>query len=701
MRKLLICFVTVFLFNPFFSWAGFLEDIEDQSPGIWEISINDNYVPKKGGVKICKLENRIIIGFWLSQKNFDFYNQTFSSGERKPMGFEIDIIDYSGVFDNGRYSIIDDNLPSGVIYYDNHIDDDKNVHTLAINNPTKLEIEKWYYATILFDDHREIYSAKFEIQIQLVGNLDDFRENQGHLYEKYDLLIRTFLTPWLMTNSDDGSVFFNIRKPRSSIFYGELFFREYDRIFWRIGESPESDFEPYYCDFGSDPFDNPDDGDTGGSTEPSDGGTGAGGDGDTGTVNPPPTNPDSDPDLHISRFHIREVGDDEYRHRIEKTLEWGRSCKIEGELKVRNESSRKARDVDSDYRIDGDRNRFDKNDTKVDEDSPFDIDPGEKVTKRMNAVTIRVSDDGKSVKVSGDNSESFPIENGFAKIYFFADVEEDGGDHDISSENDPDEYGVVEITAIIPNYLPRGYVDTVDCSKICGWTKDQNTSKSLEIHVYQMDNLRNNKSFLAAFTANSYRSDLGGNWGFIWYPPSSIKDGRTRILQFYAINVPRGSNPLLTNGEFQFTCYAGVAGKKPVYRLYSTVIKDHFYTISESEKNTVSSYVGWRGEGARWLAFSAQKPETLPMYRLYNGTDHFYTRSLGERDSAVRAGWRYEGIAFYFYASQKDGTIPLYRLYHSANTDHFYTTDKSEKDSAVKIHGYRYEGIEGYVYPLN
>lgn len=114
-------------------------------------------------------------------------------------------------------------------------------------------------------------------------------------------------------------------------------------------------------------------------------------------------------------------------------------------MEVENRSSQEAKDVDSDYRIE-DKRDFDENDTKIDEDNPFDIDPGEREEKSMSPVAITVSPDGQSVAVSrGSMKKSFPAINGFAKIYFFVDVEEDGGDHDISSESDKDEYGKVEL----------------------------------------------------------------------------------------------------------------------------------------------------------------------------------------------------------------------------------------------------------------
>lgn len=179
------------------------------------------------------------------------------------------------------------------------------------------------------------------------------------------------------------------------------------------------------------------------------------GDGDEDDNNPPdpndpePTTPDYDPDLHIESFQIREDGDDDYEHKVEKTLGPGESFYVEGKLKVENRSSQWAMDVDSDYRIEDNRD-FDDDDNKIDQDGAFDISPYDTVTKKMSARKIKVSDDGTEVKVYGNESRSFPVVNGVAKIYFFADVEEDGGDSDISSESDKDEYGKVLVTVIIP-----------------------------------------------------------------------------------------------------------------------------------------------------------------------------------------------------------------------------------------------------------
>ena len=159
---------------------------------------------------------------------------------------------------------------------------------------------------------------------------------------------------------------------------------------------------------------------------------------------PEPTDPDSDPNLHINSFDLREIGGSWVKE-IFKTLYWGQSFQVEGRMEVENRSSQEAEDIDSDYRVENKRD-FDKDDAKIDEDSPFDIDPGDREEKGMSPVTITVSSDGQTVTLScGSRTKSFPVINGFIKIYFFVDVEEDGGDHDISSESDKDEYGKVEL----------------------------------------------------------------------------------------------------------------------------------------------------------------------------------------------------------------------------------------------------------------
>ncbi|MEA2007482.1 MAG: hypothetical protein U9O20_05010 [Patescibacteria group bacterium] len=65
-----------------------LRAIEEQSPAVWGLNPDDirtnKFVPKRGGIKVCKAEGKLIVGFYLSSNNIQFYSQTFSDGERKP-----------------------------------------------------------------------------------------------------------------------------------------------------------------------------------------------------------------------------------------------------------------------------------------------------------------------------------------------------------------------------------------------------------------------------------------------------------------------------------------------------------------------------------------------------------------------------------------------------------------------------------------
>lgn len=88
----------------------------------------------------------------------------------------------------------------------------------------------------------------------------------------------------------------------------------------------------------------------------------------------------------------------------------------------------------------------------------------------------------------------------------------------------------------------------------------------------------------------------------------------------------------------------------------------------------------------------------VPLYRLYSvaATDHFYTTSAVERDSAAAGAYQYEGIAGYIFPTEECGAIPLFRMYNPGVLDHFYTTSAGETDFAAGG-GYVREGTTGYV----
>ena len=126
----------------------------------------------------------------------------------------------------------------------------------------------------------------------------------------------------------------------------------------------------------------------------------------------------------------------------------------------------------------------------------------------------------------------------------------------------------------------------------------------------------------------------------------------------------------------------------PVYEVYDATYGDHFYTTSETEKNTAKSAYGYTNEKIAFYAFSQLQEglELAPIYRLYNSalTDHFYTASETEKDTAVAShGYVYESVAFYAFSAHNENSFPVYRLYSEEKKDHFYTISETEKNELI------------------
>ena len=145
----------------------------------------------------------------------------------------------------------------------------------------------------------------------------------------------------------------------------------------------------------------------------------------------------------------------------------------------------------------------------------------------------------------------------------------------------------------------------------------------------------------------------------------------------------------------QFACADGTT--QVMYRLYNPNSGEHFYTADVSERDAVAA-AGWSYEGEGWTAPTAS---SMPVYRLYSGTDHHYCTGEGEKDALVAAGWSYEGIGWY---SDDAKGVPLYRQFNP-NVDptapvnnsgsHNYTTSLDEHNYLVSI-GWNDEGIGWY-----
>ena len=146
-----------------------------------------------------------------------------------------------------------------------------------------------------------------------------------------------------------------------------------------------------------------------------------------------------------------------------------------------------------------------------------------------------------------------------------------------------------------------------------------------------------------------------------------------------------------------------------VFRFWSSALGSHFYTIDEAERDYLIDEASdfWGYEGPVFQAATTDlEGDVSPVYRFWSDTygTHFYTISQTERQTllADKAGkWIAEGIAFYAHAEgqQPADAVPVYRFWSSANNAHFYTADEFEKETLLKKYPdvYTCEGIVFYV----
>jgi len=148
----------------------------------------------------------------------------------------------------------------------------------------------------------------------------------------------------------------------------------------------------------------------------------------------------------------------------------------------------------------------------------------------------------------------------------------------------------------------------------------------------------------------------------------------------------------------------------PVYRFWSPVSGQHFYTASAAERDKLVTRYGdfWTLEGTAFNAYTRPcEPNLLPVYRFFSDElgDHFYTIKEAEKDKLITKYadvWRLEGTAFYAYPEgrQPAGTKPVYRFWSDEFGGHFYTIREAEKDKLINQYSdaWLYEGVAWYAY---
>ena len=177
----------------------------------------------------------------------------------------------------------------------------------------------------------------------------------------------------------------------------------------------------------------------------------------------------------------------------------------------------------------------------------------------------------------------------------------------------------------------------------------------------------------------------GDDWTETEYLPNGVTKDEDGSYSFYDPNL--GTVPLseevLTGGL--------------VHRMYNPNSGEHFYTVSDEERDILIS-AGWIYESEDGFTGPAASEDTFPVYRLYNpnGNDNHFTLDRDEAIGLKEAGWIYEGVVFYAYDSRNG--IPVYRVYNPNSGHHFFTADKKEFDFLISL-SWSDEGIAWYAVP--
>jgi hypothetical protein len=144
-----------------------------------------------------------------------------------------------------------------------------------------------------------------------------------------------------------------------------------------------------------------------------------------------------------------------------------------------------------------------------------------------------------------------------------------------------------------------------------------------------------------------------------------------------------------TDDDCDGTCDEGC--RHPIHRAYSSAATDHLYTTDLAE----ATCCGYSLEVENYFyLYNDRVAGTTELWRCWLGAsgDHFYTTSSTCEGAP---GAVLEGNSGFIGSSAFCGGFPLYRV--SGPSDHFYTTSAAERDSAV-AGGWIDEGIAGYVW---
>jgi hypothetical protein len=176
----------------------------------------------------------------------------------------------------------------------------------------------------------------------------------------------------------------------------------------------------------------------------------------------------------------------------------------------------------------------------------------------------------------------------------------------------------------------------------------------------------------------------------------------------FVVNLTAASGATITDAQGVGTIVnddpSGAAVAVPQYRLFNDATHEHLYTTDVNEYNVLGAN-GWLKEGQAYQMFTSTGSYggtfVVPLFRLFHpqSQQHLWTTDANEATVLGETpDWIYEGITGYILPVQVGGTTALYRMFLDGLRVHLWTTDQNEYDF-LGANGWVKEGAIGYVIP--
>lgn len=213
-------------------------------------------------------------------------------------------------------------------------------------------------------------------------------------------------------------------------------------------------------------------------------------------------------------------------------------------------------------------------------------------------------------------------------------------------------------------YSRSGDVFEFRCEGQALWTPDDSSS-AYTLHV--QGTIRGDIAegeYRIEFLGGQWLAGDAGRWRVDIARPVYRLYSRTRNIHVYTMSLDEAAELLRrTRESWVRECVASCVYPEgsqppdaaPVFRFVSKVTGSEFYTIHEAERDAVLSHPAvWDYKGVAWYAYLPERrpPGARPVYRFWSGaaSTHFYTMNESEKETLAKCSpdvWAYEGAVWY------------------------------------------------------